>query len=184
MTERRIAARYAEALFTLAQQRQAVAPLQAELEELARLVQEAPDLRAFLERPDLPPAWKLQALREALGETFSDTIMRLLSVLLYHQRGDALAQVAQTFRDLADEAAGVLRAEARTVVPLTDEQRARLRAALQRLTGRQVRLEARTDPAVLAGVRLQIGDRLLDGSAAGRLAHMRQELLEQLGSNP
>ncbi len=184
MTEHRIAARYAEALFALAQQTQAAAPLGAELEELASLVQRTPQLRALLERPDLPPAWKLQALREALGQAFSETIMRLLSVLLYHQRGDALAQVAQTYRELADEAAGVLPAEARTAVPLTPEQRARLTAALQRLTGRQVRLEARTDPSVLAGVRLQIGDRLLDGSAAGRLAHMRQELLEQLGSNP
>jgi len=183
MTERRIAARYAEALFALAQQTQAVAHLRGELEELAALLQQTPHLRALLERPDLPTAWKRQALREALGQRFSEAIMGLLSVLVSHQRGDALAQVAETYRDLADEAAGVLQAEARTVVPLTDEQRVRLTAALQHLTGRQVRLEARTDPAVLAGVRVQVGDRLIDGSAAGRLARMREELLQELGQN-
>ncbi len=50
-------------------------------------------------------------------------------------------------------------------------------AALVRLTGKQVVLKETLDPAVLAGVAVQVGDYLIDGSAAGRLARMREELL-------
>jgi len=188
MTELRITARYAEALFDLAQAReslagQAVAALRAEMEHLVVLVEETPQLSALLERPDLPAEWKLEALREALGASFSKTIMALLAVLVRHRRGDSVARVAEAYGELADEMAGVVRAEARTVVPLTEAQRARLIAALQRLTGRQVKLEVRSDPALLAGVRVQVGDRLIDGSAAGRLARMREELIGEPGSN-
>ena len=177
MTEFRISARYAEALFDLARARQSVEALRAELAQVVALVEESAELRALLERPDLPAEWKVEALREGLGRSFSDAIMGLLAVLVHHHRGDSVAQLAQAYGELADEAAGVVRAEVRTVVPLTEVQRARLTAALGRLTGGQVKLEVRTDPALLAGVRLQVGDRLIDGSAAGRLARMREELI-------
>jgi len=52
-----------------------------------------------------------------------------------------------------------------------------LTAVLARFTGKRVLLEERTDPDVLAGVRVRVGDRLIDGSAAGRLQRLREELL-------
>jgi F-type H+-transporting ATPase subunit delta len=89
--------------------------------------------------------------------------------------------VSEAFQALADRADGVVVAEAETVAPLTDQQRDRLVAALERLTGQRVRLEERLDASVLAGVRLRVGDRLIDGSAAGRLARMSEELMAAQG---
>jgi F-type H+-transporting ATPase subunit delta len=177
----RIAARYAEALFGLAQARQQIEALRRELAELVRLVAASPDLRSLLERPDLAAERKLAALQAALGDRFSRELVSLLALLVDHGRGGAVSQVSEAFGELADRAAGVVVAEAETVVPLTDQQRDRLVAALQRLTGQRVRLEQRLDPSVLAGVRLRVGDRLMDGSAAGRLARMREELIDPRG---
>lgn len=178
MTARRAAARYGEALFSLAQERDAVAPLRQELRELVALVQGAPDLQRLLARPDVEPERKLEALRSALGDGFTGVLVGLLTVLVRHGRGQEVAEVAEAFEQLADEAAGVVRAEARTVIPLTDQQRGRLVAALERVTGCRVILREEVDPAVLAGVRLRVGHRLIDGSAAGRLEHIRQELIK------
>ena len=183
MTERRIAARYAEALFSLAHEQGSVEAVREELEELVRLAEAAPQLQQLLQRPDLDADSKLEALQAGLGASFSDIVMRMVAALVRHQRGDGLAQVAQVYRELADEAAGVVRAEARSAVPLSEAQRRRLTAALERLVGRRVEMEARTDPGVLAGVRVQVGRQLIDGSAAGRLARMREALLDELAES-
>jgi F-type H+-transporting ATPase subunit delta len=157
-----------------------VEAVREELDELVRLVDASAALQQLLQRPDLVAGRKLAALRVGLGADFSETVMRILAVMVRHQRGDGLGQVAQAYSELADEAAGVIRAEVRTAVPLSEQQRKRLAAELERLTGRRVSMEARTDPAVLAGVRVQIGHQLIDGSAAGRLARMREALLDEL----
>jgi F-type H+-transporting ATPase subunit delta len=168
-------------VFGLAQARGTTPQVGEELEELVRLAAAAPELRMLLERPDLAVERKLEALREGLGPRFSQTVTALVAGLVRHGRGDSIGEVAEAYGELADEAAGVARAEARTVVPLSATQRARLAAGLERLTGKRVRLEDKIDPTVLAGVRLQVGDRLIDGSAAGRLARMREELMGHQG---
>ena len=181
MTEPRVAARYAEGLFRLAQARGTVSDVKSELDGLVALMDRAPELRRLLERPDLPVDSKLGAVRAALGDSFSQTIAALLSTLVRHQRGDSLDLVADAFEQLVDEAAGVVRAQARTVVSLSAEQRDRLIAALTKITGSPVKLDEQIDATVLAGVRLQVGDRLIDGSGAGRLARMREELIDERG---
>jgi F-type H+-transporting ATPase subunit delta len=181
VTEPRVATRYAEGLFRLAQERREVGEIGRELEHLAALVRETPELARLMSRPDLPAERKVEALRRALGPTFSGTIHALLSTLVGHGRGDSVEMVGAAYQELVDEAAGVVRAEARTVLPLSEEQRARLIRAVERLTRKPVKLEEQIDPRVLAGVRLRVGDNLIDGSAAGRLARMREELLEERG---
>jgi ATP synthase F1 delta subunit len=177
----RVAARYAEAIFAIARDGDALDDVRSELATLAELVADQPALRRLFERPDLSPEQKRGALREAFGERFSQAIMALIGALVRHRRGEALPQVVAAFEELADQAAGVVRADAETVVPLSDRQRDRLVAALGRLTGKRVVLEERIDPGVVAGVRLRVGDRLIDGSAAGRLARMREDLIIQRG---
>lgn len=182
MTVSRIAARYAEALFDLARDRGAVDDIRAELDALVQVASQSPELAEMLRRPDLPSDRKLVALRAALGDRFSQTITALLASLVDHDRGATMAEVAAAYEELADAAAGLVKVEAVTAVPLSEEQRNRIVAAVERRTGQQVRLETRVDPRVLAGVRLRVGDSLIDGSAAGRLAALREELMHQRGS--
>ncbi len=181
MSAPRIAARYAEAAFELARERDSVAAVGRELDELTDLLEESDELRGLLARADVPRDRKIAALRTSLGQAFSDTLVSVLAVLVNHGRGDAVPQVAHAYGELADQAAGVVRAEVCTVVTLSEEQRERLIAALKRMTGKHIRLAEQTDARILAGVRLQVGDRLIDGSAAGRLARLREELIKLRG---
>ncbi|UCC68453.1 MAG: ATP synthase F1 subunit delta [Armatimonadota bacterium] len=183
MSERRAAQRYAEALFGLARERRREGGVREELEELVALVAAAPELRSLLERPDLEANRKLEALSAGLAGQLSETVSALLATLVRHGRGDSLQGVAEDYGELADEAAGVTRAEVETAVPLSEAQRRRLVGALERVAGQRVRLEERADRAVLAGVRVRLGDKLIDGSAAGRLTRMREELMDRQGLN-
>ncbi len=177
MSDRRAAARYAEALLEAADSPQAVERLRGELDALVSVVDSVPTLQTLLARPDLEPEQKWQALSAAFGGALSQLTFSLLGVLLQHGRGEDLPAVRDVYHELADEAQGIVRAEARSVVPLTPEQRERLVAALRKMTGRTVVLKERIDPSVLAGASVQVGDRLIDGSAAGRLERLREELL-------
>ena len=177
MKDRRAAARYAEALLRVAEECRAVDAVRGEMDDLVALVQATPPLQRLLERPDMPAERKFDALSAALGSFFSDAVIAMLRVLLHHGRGGELLEVEESYDKLADEAQGIVRAEARSVLPLNREERARLLAVLTRLSGKQVALTERIDPEVLAGVSVQVGDRLIDGSASGRLARMREELI-------
>lgn len=177
MTSRRVASRYAEALFGLAHEREAADAVRQELHELTQVIGETPALADLLQRPDLNADRKLTAINAAVGDSFSHMVLSLLATLVRHRRGEYVAEVAAAFDEMADAAAGVVRAEAVTAIPLSDEQRQRLTAALARVTGKRILLEERTDPQVLAGVRVRVGDRLVDGSAAGRLRRLREDLL-------
>jgi F-type H+-transporting ATPase subunit delta len=181
--QRRVAQRYAEALYDLADARGKAESVRDEMEELLALVAASPELRSLLERPDLEPERKLVALRAGLKGQLSETVSALLASLVQHGRGDSLGEVGEAYEELADEAAGVVRAEVETAVPLSEAERRRLAAALAQLAGRRVKLEERTDKGVLAGVRVRLGDKLIDGSAAGRLARMREELIDEQGRN-
>lgn len=176
-----VAKRYAEGLFQSAADRSEVEALRRELEELAQVAASTPALRSLLERPDLGAEQKMAALEAALGREVRPKLMGLLSALVRHGRGDHLEPVAQAFTQLAEEAAGVVHATVRAAVPLTPEQKRRLAAALERLTGGRVVLEERVEPEVLAGASVEVGERLIDGTAAGRLAQLRQVLLAMEG---
>jgi F-type H+-transporting ATPase subunit delta len=67
-------------------------------------------------------------------------------------------------------------AEARTAVPLSDEQRSRLQRALADATGRQIELKVVIDPTVVGGVFARVGDEVFDGSVASRLSDARRHL--------
>jgi F-type H+-transporting ATPase subunit delta len=181
MSERAVAARYAEGLFATAWAPGEVEALRREIGELVRLASVTPALGSLLERPDLDAEQKMTALQAALGGQVTQKVMGLLNTLVRHRRGDHLEAVAEGFDRLADEAAGVVHATVRVAVPLTGEQRARLTAALGRLTGGKVALEERVDPGVLAGASVQVRDRLIDGTAAGRLEQLRQALMRTEG---
>jgi len=175
--DRRAAARYAEALLDVTSSARTVDAMRGELDALVALVAAAPDLQDLLARPDMPFEQKYATVSKVLQGQFSEAVFSLIEVLLHHGRGGELPAVEAVYDELADEAQGLVRAEARSVVPLTPEQRNRLIAVLARRTGRRVVLKERIDPSVLAGVSVQVGGRLIDGSAAGRLARMREELL-------
>ena len=73
-------------------------------------------------------------------------------------------------------------AEVRSAVPLTDDQRDRLAAALGQATGKQVEVKVIVDPTVLGGIVTQVGDTVIDGSVRHRLDQLRSVVLDELRS--
>ncbi|MDA0256290.1 MAG: ATP synthase F1 subunit delta [Chloroflexi bacterium] len=98
--------------------------------------------------------------------------------LLRRKRRLALGpSIASYFGEMWDIERGVVRAELRTAVALSDERRQQIADDLSRRGGGTVELTAMVDPALLGGAVVRIGDRLIDGSARTRLRALRAQLV-------
>ncbi len=87
-----------------------------------------------------------------------------LRLLVENQRLSVLPDISTRFEQLKAEAENTLEATLTTAAAVSDEQRARITESLQKRLGRQVRLTVQTDANLIGGARLQVGDRVIDGS--------------------
>jgi F-type H+-transporting ATPase subunit delta len=122
-----------------------------------------------------------QQLIEAGLSTLPPIVLNLARLLAKKGRSALAAAIAAEYHRLAEQQKGVARARATTAVPLTELERNALVGAIHQGTGREVVLETEVDPALLGGVVVQIGDRLVDASTRARLHALRESLVGAVG---
>ena len=141
-----------------------------------RVVAANPDLRAALADPSLPGQGKRELLRTLLEGKVTPVTLGLISQMVAHPRGRALAVALDMCAETAARRRQQLIAVVRTAVELSASQRRRLAGALARSYGQDVHLDVVIDPSVVGGISVQIGDELIDGTAVSRLAAVRRKL--------
>ena len=120
---------------------------------------------------------QLQAIVREVAPDIGQTQLNLIRLLRRKGRLALGPSIASYFRELWDEERGIARAEVRTAVPLDEQRRQQIVRQLARWTGKSVEIEVETDPELLGGVVIRIGDRLIDGSTRGRLRSLRAVLV-------
>ena len=119
---------------------------------------------------------RFQAIVRRVAPAATPTQVNLFRLLRRKSRLGLGPSIASFFRELVDEERGVARAMVTTAVDLDGERRVQLERRLGEQTGRRVSVETRVDPAIIGGLVVRIGDRLLDGSTRTRLRHLRTQL--------
>jgi F-type H+-transporting ATPase subunit delta len=173
-----VARRYARALFELGLENQNLDALTRELSDAASAYESSAELRSALDNPLVALDAKraiLTDLAQAIGA--GPTAKHTLLMLGDRRRVKALPDIARGLRELADGQRGVQRADVMSAHPLSPETADKLRAELERITGRRIALEVRVDASLLAGVIARIGDTIYDGSLRGRMATLKNNLL-------
>jgi F-type H+-transporting ATPase subunit delta len=175
--DRRTASRYAKALYAVAKDEGAVEAIGRELGEALRAVSSSPELRTVLARPWIKPAERRAvamavAQRAGCGKRVQD----FLGLVAARGRASHLGDIVAEYHALVDASFGRVRAEVRTRVPLSDEQRQRVAARLGGAVGKQVLLEETVDASLLGGFVARVGSLVVDGSLDGQLARMRERL--------
>jgi F-type H+-transporting ATPase subunit delta len=150
--------------------------LEDELFRFGRIVAGNPDLRAALSNQFVPPQGRASLVTELVASKVSEPAMRLISQAAAHPRGRSLDVGLESYANLAAELRQRLVAEVHVAVPLSDEQRASLAAALVAAFGHGVHLNVVLDPELIGGITVRIGDELINGSVASRLAELRRRL--------
>ncbi|MDQ6919821.1 MAG: F0F1 ATP synthase subunit delta [Candidatus Dormibacteraeota bacterium] len=168
--------RYAKAVFELATEQRKVEEWSGRL-ALIRNVLEDATARDILANPSVSLETRLKAVDELDLPGIGPHGLNLMRLLVASRRVDRIAEIVAHFEALADAAAGRVRARVTTAIPLSDRDREKLGRDLSAQLGKDVRLVASVDPAILGGLVLQVGDRLTDASVAGRIDQLRRKVL-------
>lgn len=167
---------YARALLSIAEAEGAVDRVQDELYTFAKAAQQHPDLREALTDAGLPAENRKAVIEDLLGSRAHEVTVRLATFLVDAGQARRLDAIAEELARLSAQRSERTLAEARSAVPLSDQQRSRLQEALTQATGRPVELKVVVDPSVVGGLVARVGDEVFDGSVASRLSDARRHL--------
>jgi F-type H+-transporting ATPase subunit delta len=141
-----------------------------------RVVAGQPELRAALADPSLPEDGKRQLLDTLLRGKVTPVTLAVISQVVAHPRGRSITAALDLCAGIAARRREQLIAVVRSAVELSAAQRRRLAQALAQSYGHPIHLNVVLDPSVVGGISVQIGDELIDGTAASRLAAVRRKL--------
>ena len=170
-----IARPYAEAAFRLADEAGALGRW---AEMIAALAQVAGDarVRAAASDPRLSDAQRAGVFISVLGGRLTGEAENFLRVLAHNDRLALLPQIREQFEALKNEREGVLEAEVQSAFDLSDAQLKDIVQRLEKKTGRKVRAHVSVDRELIGGVRIVLGDKVIDGSARAQLAALESAL--------
>jgi F-type H+-transporting ATPase subunit delta len=169
--------RYARALHELAEKAGAVQQVGKDLHAFLDVLAADPEARRRLQTPRLPREAKREVLRHALPQGSHDLLRRTLMLLVDKGRAGQVAELGAAWDEVALSASGRAVAQVTSAAPLDEATRQRLTAQLARLTGKTIQLQEAVDPALLAGARILVGSRMLDGTVHARLEALRARLM-------
>jgi len=164
---------FAIALVRLGKRAGTLGALAKDLDSVVRMLAAERRAKLLLVHPRVPFAEKKKFL-EAICET--EPVVRLVLMLVEIKNLDLLETINSQFAAMVAKELGIVEATVETASPLSGEDTKKLQAAISGLTGATVELEARTDPALLAGVRIRIGDTVFDNTLKTELEIVRERL--------
>ena len=169
--------RYAEAAFGIAERDGTIDVWQRDLALAAGLARDERVARD-VDSPAVAFEHRRAAVEQLLGKRVSPGALNLALLLARRGRFAVLADVSSEYEALVREARGIVAATVTTPAPLPKDEVAPVRACVEQLAGGKVELAVATDPTLLGGLTIRIGDTLIDASVKGRLARLRGRLVQ------
>jgi F-type H+-transporting ATPase subunit delta len=174
-----MAGRYATALFDLASETNTFDAVMADLDSFDALVAGNADLNRLVRSPAFSADEQLQALSAVLERAgVSGLAAKFLKLVTSKRRLFAVRDMVKAYRGLVARHKGEATAEVTVAEPLGDEHVKALRAALKAVSGKDVSLDIKIDPAIIGGLVVKLGSRMVDTSLRTKLNAIRHAMKE------
>ncbi|MFZ0610365.1 MAG: F0F1 ATP synthase subunit delta [Xanthobacteraceae bacterium] len=174
-----MAGRYATALFELASEANAIDAVKADLERFEALMAESADFRRLVRSPVFSAGEQGQALAVILQRAgIGGLAAKFLKLVTANRRLFAVRDMIKAFRELVAQHKGEATAEVTTAEKLKDEHVEALRAALKAVSGKDIDLDIKIDPAIIGGLVVKLGSRMVDTSLRTKLNAIRHAMKE------
>jgi F-type H+-transporting ATPase subunit delta len=170
-----VARPYAEAVFKLADEAGALAKWSEMLANLAQVAQDQ-RVRTTVADPNLSDAKVAGVVISILAGKLQGDAENFVRVLAQNGRLELLPQIREQFEALKNEREGVIEAEVQSAFELSDDQLKDLVQRLEKKTGRRVRPHVSIDRELIGGVKVVMGDKVIDGSARAQLGALETAL--------
>jgi len=174
-----ISKRYARAFFEIAAKEKKLEQYYSELKKFSALIAENKSLKEFLSNPIFDQENKKAVVEKLISKLgFYAMTANFLKLLVDKRRVDSLPDIEVCYRQLMDDALKKVRVSVKSAFPLSDKMREQINANMEKITGRKAEMTVETDPGLLGGIIISVGDTLYDGSVKNQLNNMRNLLGE------
>jgi F-type H+-transporting ATPase subunit delta len=174
-----MAGRYATALFELALEQNALDTVKADLERFDAMVAGSADLARLVRSPVFGAEVQIKALRAVLAAAgIGGLAARFLELVASNRRLFAARDMIRGFRVLVARHKGEVSAQVTVAAAPSEAHLAAIREALAAVTGKDVQVEVKVDPAIIGGLVVKLGSRMVDSSLRTKLNAIRLAMKE------
>jgi F-type H+-transporting ATPase subunit delta len=175
-----MAGRYARALFELALDAKSVDAVKADIEQFDAMLSESPDLLRLVRSPVYSADEQARALTAVLAKAgIQGLAANFLMFVTVNRRLFALRDIIRDFRKLVAKWKGEVSAEVTAAEQLSDAHLEAIKSALKSITGEQsVDLHVKIDPAIIGGLMVKLGSRMVDSSLRTKLNAIKHAMKE------
>ena len=170
-----IARPYAQAVFRLGKESQSLAAWSERLQRLSSIAQD-PEMAKVIGNPKLSASQIADLFVSLSGESRNDELSSLIAVLAENERFDILPQICEVFEEFKGEDEGVRDAVITSAYPLDEALLAPLVKQLESHFGGRLQARVAVDASLIGGIRVTVGDQILDASVRGKLDAMAAAL--------
>lgn len=169
-----IAGRYASALFELANEAKAVDQVSAALDRFLAMLDESADLDRLVRNPVFTADEQVGAIGAVLAKAGIDGLAaNFLKLVAAKRRLFAVRGMIAGYRALVADAKGIVSAEVTVAAPLSDKNRKAVIEALEARAGKSISLTEKVDPAIIGGLVVKMGSKMIDASLKTKLNAMK-----------
>ena len=173
-----VARNYAEVLYDLASATDAHLEFGDLIDAVASAITTSPEIQAVLVSPRVPKAQKSELFGKALGD-LPVPFVRFLQAVVQRGRQGLLREIAAQYTGLVDIKHNRIRAGVTLARAASPELERSITEALTKALGKEVVATFATDPAILGGTVVRVGERVYDGSVRRRMTRLRRQLLSR-----
>ena len=147
-----------------------------QLFRFSRIVDASPELSVILDDPTADPDSRSRLVHRLLAGRSHPLVTELVDALARDTAGRSFSFGVREMVDAAAQRRQKVVAFVKAAVPLSEEQSARLKRSLNRIYGREVSVHLEVEPALMGGIRVQVGDEVIDGSVESQLESLRRRM--------
>ncbi|MCC3144887.1 ATP synthase F1 subunit delta [Halanaerobium sp. Z-7514] len=179
--------RYSRGLFALGKERERLIDFKETLEEFWQVLEENEDLRNVVFHQRILPKEKKRVMEKIFTDELNQDVLNFLYILIEKRREYHLKSIINEFKQLVDQEEKILDVEVTSAVELNEKLKEKLQAKLDQILDYNIRIFNVVDQSIIAGLKIKVGDYIIDGSLLYDLKRLQQKIesipVSKLGVN-
>jgi ATP synthase F1 delta subunit len=183
MAELTVDMTYGTALYEAAAELQKTEQIAAEADEVLAIMEQEPDLRAFVDFPTISAEEKKKVLRTLFEGKIAEELLNFMFVLIDKRRMGQFERIIRVYKDLMNHEEGVAYGVVYSAAPLDKERITEIEEQTSKLLQENIRLDNEVDPNLIAGIKVLVEGKIIDASYRRRFDELASQMNISQGRN-
>lgn len=171
-----VALTYSKALFEVSKENNSVDRVLKEINFIKTAFEEEPDFFELYQSPRINTAEKKNIMKKIFHEKLCSEVMNFINVLLDKKRTSSFLDISNEYIRLANQYKNIIGGTIYSAVELRDKQLKEIEEKLSSVTKQSVKLKVVVDPSIIGGLKVKIGDKVLDTTIYSKLKDLRETI--------